>query len=63
SILTISKSNDFANSGGMVEIDLYNRRFPFYINRGAAARVGIRFRPELLRLARIFEANAFLEND
>lgn len=50
--LTISAYPGFARGGGMIEIDLQENGIRFDINLAEGRRAGIRFSPQLLRLAR-----------
>lgn len=53
-LVTISDIRGFAHSGGMVELaleDTYDSSINILINRHAAARQGIKFNAQLLRLA------------
>ena len=50
--LTVGLYPGFINDGGLVEMDLQQGRARFDINQAAARLAGIRFHPQLLRLAR-----------
>lgn len=50
--LTVGSYAGFAANGGMIEIFLQDGRPRFDINLGEAKRVGLRFYPQLLQLAR-----------
>lgn len=51
-ILTIGGFAGFLGEGGMVEIDLSGGNPRFDINQAEAKRIGLRFYPQLLKLAR-----------
>jgi hypothetical protein len=51
-VLTVGVYPGFINDGGIVEVDFQQRRPRFEINIAQAKRAGIRFYPQLLRLAR-----------
>lgn len=51
-VLTVGLYAGFINEGGMVEMDFQQGRARFDINQAAARQAGIRFSPQLLRLAR-----------
>lgn len=50
-VLTIGETPTFLDEGGIVNLRLIGGRVRFDINVGAAARVGLRFSSQLLRLA------------
>jgi len=58
-LLTVSDIPQFARRGGMIEFILENNRVRFEINLDAAARAGISFRSELLRLAATVRGNSY----
>jgi hypothetical protein len=51
-VLTVGAYPGFINDGGMVEVDFQQNRARFDIHVAQARRGGIRFYPQLLRLAR-----------
>jgi hypothetical protein len=50
--LTVGGYTGFVDNGGMIEIDLKEGGTRFDINQGEAKRAGLRFYPQLLKLAR-----------
>ncbi len=50
--LTIGGYTGFVNDGGMIEIVLQSGGSRFDINLGEAKRAGLRFYPQMLKLAR-----------
>jgi hypothetical protein len=55
-VLVVGESDDFAESGGAIELFLEERRVRFEINVEAAERSGIRINSRVLSLARIVRA-------
>lgn len=51
-VLTVSDLDNFAARGGMIELERFEGRIVFRVNRDAADRAGITFSSKLLRLAR-----------
>lgn len=54
-VLTIGDSNDFAEIGGIVTLEIRNNRVRFEINVGASDRAGLNVSAQLLQLAKIRE--------
>ena len=50
-VLTIADMDNFAKSGGIIELKLIEDRVRFEINLGVAKQIGLTFRSELLLLA------------
>lgn len=50
-VLTVSDSDDFTNSGGMIGLELHTQRIRFNINQGAAHKAGLIISSQLLKLA------------
>ena len=55
SVLTVADFPGFAKSGGVIELFVRNQSVRFRVNLNAASRAGLRFRPNLLRLAEVIE--------
>lgn len=51
-LITVSDIPGFAKAGGMIELPLEGDRVSILINRGSAAKKGLDFNAQLLRLAR-----------
>lgn len=62
-ILTIGEDQDFALSGGMIELHRKQNRFGFRINRRAASRAGLIIAAPLLELATLVEETASLAQE
>lgn len=52
-VLTVGESEDFAVSGGMINLRKEQNRIHFEINQEAAERAGLRISSQLLKLGRI----------
>ena len=57
-VLTVGDSPEFARSGGVIELFMRNQSVRFRVNMSAAARAGLKLRPNLLRLAEIVEEDS-----
>lgn len=62
-ILTIGEEQDFALSGGMIELHRRQNRFGFRINRRAASRAGLVIAAPLLELATLVQENTSLAQE
>jgi hypothetical protein len=51
-VLTVADFRGFAEEGGMIEISLHEGASRFVINLAEARRAGLRFYPQMLKLAR-----------
>jgi hypothetical protein len=58
-VLTISDTQSFAASGGMINFYTVERKVSFVINLDAAERAGLKLSSQLLRLARIVKETGF----
>lgn len=54
-VLTVSDGERFAERGGMINLRLEGKKVRFEINLGAAERVGLKFKAQLLKLGTIVE--------
>lgn len=54
-VVTVADLDGFARAGGVIQFVLEDGRVRFWINRGAAARSGVRLSSRLLALAHIVE--------
>lgn len=52
-VLTVGDFGEFSRRGGMIELDTQDSRLVFDVNRDAAARAGLSFNAQLLKLARL----------
>ena len=53
SVLTVSETEGFTRSGGIVNIAIRDNRLQFEINQTAAERAGLKISSKLLRVARV----------
>lgn len=60
-VVTVADLDGFARAGGMIQFVLEDGRVRFWINRGAAARSGVRLSSRLLALAHIVEGAPYGE--
>jgi len=57
-ILTVGEMNQFAESGGMINLRTVQNKIRFDINEGAASRAGLKISSQLLKLGRIVSSGA-----
>ena len=60
-VVTVADLDGFARAGGVIQFVLEEGRVRFWINRGAAARSGVRLSSRLLALAHIVEGAPYGE--
>jgi hypothetical protein len=57
SVLTVSDSDGFADSGGVIGLVYADNRIQFDVNLGAAQRAGLKIASQVLKIARVVKDN------